>query len=430
MSPSVTRSERGAIIIQVAIMLLALTLFSAFVLDYGVLWTSRREAQNSADAGALAAAINMMNDPDNTSTAVDAAHGLAHANTVWGQAPANFDVLVDLPITCPPGTGGGLGCVRVDVQRGQIDRNGVAHTNVLPTFFANLAGINSQAIMATATAQVTNGNAVPCIKPWIVADKWIDGDEAPVGGWTQTDTYNPPVDTYSAPGFQYPADAGTELALHQGSVGTWTAGWTQEIDFGCSGSNCYRDNIEGCPDWVPVVALYDGTYKCDSKGDTPDPKKGCIDVKTGMSAGPTAAGVNYLVGLDPDASWDPNGGIDHLGGVTGGCMSASPPNCTGTGDPTLSPRVVPIAVFNTAVYYNESASCSGTGCVAQVVNILGFFIEGMCFDVYGASAPPYCGTTSESKKTVLGRILRVPGTAVNTGGTTTSSFALTTRLVR
>ena len=49
------RTERGAIIIQVAVALLGLTLLSAFVIDNGVRWASRGQAQNAADAGALAA---------------------------------------------------------------------------------------------------------------------------------------------------------------------------------------------------------------------------------------------------------------------------------------------------------------------------------------------------------------------------------------
>jgi hypothetical protein len=53
-------SERGAILIQVAVALLGLTVFSAFVLDYGVLWSARGQAQNAADAGAMGAAVNLM----------------------------------------------------------------------------------------------------------------------------------------------------------------------------------------------------------------------------------------------------------------------------------------------------------------------------------------------------------------------------------
>src|SRR6266513_4961135 len=51
------KCERGAILIQVAISIVALTAFTAFVVDYGVLWVARGQAQNAADAGALAGAI-------------------------------------------------------------------------------------------------------------------------------------------------------------------------------------------------------------------------------------------------------------------------------------------------------------------------------------------------------------------------------------
>jgi Flp pilus assembly protein TadG len=47
-------SERGAVFIHVAIGLLVLLGFIAFVADYGMLWVSRNQAQNAADAGALA----------------------------------------------------------------------------------------------------------------------------------------------------------------------------------------------------------------------------------------------------------------------------------------------------------------------------------------------------------------------------------------
>src|SRR5213592_3728908 len=58
MNPIVGRGtcERGAVLIQVAISILALTAFTTFVVDYGVLWVARGQAQNAADAGALAGA--------------------------------------------------------------------------------------------------------------------------------------------------------------------------------------------------------------------------------------------------------------------------------------------------------------------------------------------------------------------------------------
>jgi hypothetical protein len=47
-------NERGAVLLQVTVALLALLALSGFVFDYGVMWVSRGQAQTSADAGALA----------------------------------------------------------------------------------------------------------------------------------------------------------------------------------------------------------------------------------------------------------------------------------------------------------------------------------------------------------------------------------------
>ncbi len=51
------RSEQGAVFVQVGISLFVLMSFNVFVLDYGMMWIGRRQAQNAADAGALAGAV-------------------------------------------------------------------------------------------------------------------------------------------------------------------------------------------------------------------------------------------------------------------------------------------------------------------------------------------------------------------------------------
>src|SRR4051794_26772168 len=89
-----TAQERGAITIHVAIALAALIAFSAFVVDYGVMWVSRRQAQNAADAGALAGAISTMVDGGGNATATLAAQTFAAGNAIMGEAnsAANVDV--------------------------------------------------------------------------------------------------------------------------------------------------------------------------------------------------------------------------------------------------------------------------------------------------------------------------------------------------
>src|SRR6187549_1522126 len=95
-------SQRGAVLVQVAIMLLGLTAMSAFVVDYGVMWVSRRQAQNSADAAAMAGAISMgFVSMTNQALARQAAIDAANQNGVWGQAPNITPADVTFP-ACPP----------------------------------------------------------------------------------------------------------------------------------------------------------------------------------------------------------------------------------------------------------------------------------------------------------------------------------------
>jgi len=400
------RSERGAVLIHVAVSLLVLTAISALTVDYGVMWASRAAVQTSADAGALAAAVHLMGDGTDQTGARSEAITVGQANTVWAQAPDIQTGDVNF-IPCPPGTGGGT-CVKVDAYRNQ------ARNNPLPIFFGALVGVADQGVRSTATAQVTSGNAVTCIKPWIVADKWIEGDTP---SWDQDDTFTPGVDTSANPGFKSPDDIGTELVLKAGTTGDWSSGWTQEIDFGVTGSSAYQEALEGCPDWVPTVTIWDPSYTCEEKTDA-DPTRGCISVKPGMSAGPTSSGVAAIIASDSTATW----AGDH---VAGGCMVTH--TCVNPNGVQISPRVVPIALFDTADYVTQSATCSGTNCVAKVTQIVGFFIQGMCNDVY-VSPPTYCG--SHPDKAVVGRFMNYPGTYLGTGGSTTSQFSLMVRLVR
>jgi hypothetical protein len=415
-------TERGAIIIHVAIALIALLAFSAFVIDYGLMWVSRGQAQTAADAGALAGAISLMYDSSKTAEATATAQMFASQNAVWGQATANADIVVSpLPFNCPDGV---PSCIRVDVMRGMPDRTGTAHTNTLPTFFGRIAGLNSQGVRATATAQVAAGNNVQCIKPWAVVDRWVDhsGTGIDPNGWDQGDTFNPGTDVYTNPGFTAQSDIGMQLML-KGEGKDWSSGWSLEIDLnGGNGGNVYRDEIAGCPTWVPDVGLYKPPTPCSSTANT-DPEKGCVNVKTGVKQGPTVQGVADLLAYDPSARWDTSTNT-----VTGGCTSAG--NCQ-TVNPLglpISPRIVPIALFDPQAY--SDGGFSGNGGMARVVNLLGFFVEGMCSDVY-ATPPSWCGTGSDPSKTVVGRLMAYPGQAHSASGSAgPATFLKVTRLIR
>jgi Putative Flp pilus-assembly TadE/G-like len=417
--------ERGAITIFVAMALLALLAFGAFVVDYGTMWVSRRQAQNAADAAAMAGARSLPINGGSYDEAASAALAFAGQSPIWGQYPTATDVTVSTAasttaLPCPPSavaTGGD--CIRVDVVRGTVDRDGVAHANTLPVFFGPLVGLTSQGVRATATAQAAPGNGTPCSRPWVVADKWLKNPPP----WTQDSTFNPPpggLDSYIPPsspgttGFTVAANYGLQLVLKPGIIGVWSAGWTQEIDLGSATS---ADQISSCPSSVPVptVGLYDPSVgPCANKGDATDPARGCINVQTAPSPTVWPAGVTALVALDPGATWNP-------------------PNGVAGSNAAMSPRIVPLLVFNTLAYYleNQPPACggSGSGCVAQVVNIVGFFVEGMCNT--GVALDPGV-TCPDPGNDVVGRLMSYPAQILTGAGTVTpsASFLTVTRLVR
>ena len=83
--------ERGAVLVHAAIAMLALMAFNALVIDYGALWVSRRQAQNAADAAALAGALSLaFDDPDDIPRAQAAAAAAGAANLVSARRPRLF----------------------------------------------------------------------------------------------------------------------------------------------------------------------------------------------------------------------------------------------------------------------------------------------------------------------------------------------------
>src|SRR5215203_307710 len=81
-------SARGAVLVHVAVAIIGLLAFSALTIDYGVMWTSRRQAQNAADAAALAGALALTYD---SGTDYDRARLVAKSvgdrNNIFGASP-------------------------------------------------------------------------------------------------------------------------------------------------------------------------------------------------------------------------------------------------------------------------------------------------------------------------------------------------------
>src|SRR5438093_12680087 len=111
-------SERGAVLVQTAVAALVLVGFGTFVVDYGILWTGRHQAQNAADAGAMAGALARayedFDDPPAAGGVADrTATQVAATNQVWGAPAVAFASVED----CPPDVVNSRRCVRVKVFR-------------------------------------------------------------------------------------------------------------------------------------------------------------------------------------------------------------------------------------------------------------------------------------------------------------------------
>jgi Flp pilus assembly protein TadG len=413
-------SERGTVLIQTAIAILVLTALTSFVLDYGVLWVSRNQAQNAADAGALAGAIarafDETADPPSAggraelsarwaarcaSGSASCPAAPASANPVWpSQAGATSGV--EVLWTCPPAFAGR--CVTVNVYR-----DGTNTSTTLPTFFGPLLGINSQGIRATASARVATANAANCMRPFSVADKWIDNssptnllyehyDSAGIPRTDITpDQYVPPNGTSAGTGYRLPDDYGVEQVLTFGNENDndpIMKGWSLPLKLPnpaggyFTGGDEYREAIAGCTSGTVAIGDY-------------------LSLENGAMVGPTNQGFDDLRDLDPGATFNTSTKT-----IDGSCVPSCGP---------VSPRIVPIAVFDmdefqwrsttgswdTEVYTDASGAthlipagaCPGAGakCV-RVVNILGFFVDRM---------------TNGNPKTLIGYLVSGPGVFMN-----------------
>ena len=369
------RSERGAVVAHVAIAMVGLLAFSTFALDYGVMWTARRQAQNSADAAAMAGAITLAYSGLDRDAAAPIARQraleAAARNRIWGEAPDNASVDVFVPYDCPAGSPGAgtNACIRVDVYREP------AKGNPLPTFFGNLAGVTQQGVRATATAEVMIGDSTDCVKPFAIPDKWLErrDDVAPAGfsGDDAFDRYNQQggllpgaVDEYRPPNGSDPgtgftrtsvgvggSDYGTLIQLKAATGNKVGAGFFQLMEIDCPGANCAEWNILNCN---PTVV---------------GPGSGINGAEPGAKLGPVSTALQELYNRDSSATWDPNLYGPNKGGISGGCMAG--------GTCAISPRLMAVGVYNTDTFAQSLGGGQGGGGRAtplEITKIIGFFL--------------------------------------------------------
>jgi Flp pilus assembly protein TadG len=317
---------------------------SMLAIDVGMLMTSRNQAQNSADAAALAGATALVfDDFANRSASGPAVRSALEAGT------SNDVMGVDVSIRAadvqfPNDPAGQPNRVRATVYR--TGARGNAVNNLIARFF----GMQTTDIVATATAEASPANAMTCVKPFTIPDRWVERQTPP---WDSDDTFdlydnkgkplaNPDVYIPSTEsgytGYNASRDRGMPITLKSDNSGkiapSFYFPWAIP---GSTGGSDYAWNIGNCNQTVMGYGVE-------------------MDPEPGNMVGPTSSGMSDLIARDPSAYWDT---------TTNKVVSTMHP----------SPRVVIIPLFDPVFY--ESGKHGGRPASLKSVNYLGFFIEEM-----------------------------------------------------
>jgi len=364
-------SQAGVVLVQVAFAMTAIAGCCALVIDYGVLWVARSQAQAAADAGALAGAATLAYDYnslfDDGAGAIAASAAVAQQNTVWDGPLYPGDVVAQwveceipgLPKAPAPRVDS---CIDVAVSR----TSDSGHP--LPTMFAKLLNLSSQNIRAHAMGAVAPANASDCVWPIAIPDKWQERcPSPPCAAWSQTSTFTlyaptgpptpaPAPDLYVAPTDKLPGTgfsvvfspkigSNQPLVLTQADfASTLTSGQFVPVIVPRLDGGKFADSLASC-NQVPV-----------SIGDTL-----AVDATGTLGAVTAAAGTRFSTdsgAVFSSLTWE----------LTGSCAVAATP-CA-----AISPRRVVLPVFDPNVY--ETTRWAGTPTI-QIVNFVGFFITGV-----------------------------------------------------
>lgn len=349
------RDERGMAFVFVGIGFMAFLAASLLAIDVGMFMTARSQAQNSADAGALAGAIALyFDDFENRSASGPAVQNTintagAAANQVMGKAAS----VTPPDVTFPNDANGQPNRVRVNVFRT------VGRGNPVPTLIGQYFGVASVNITATATAEAVPANGMTCVKPFIIPDRWREMTDPP---YDQTstfemyddkgkplvnpDVYVPATDPANYTGYNNEADRGRILTLRAGTGNNIRPSFYYSLAMGVggegtpggmTGGDAYSWNIANCNqtiiEWDDIVIQ-----------------------EPGNMVGPTIAGIEELIARDPGAYWN-----------------TATNKVAGSAYPGQGPRVAPIPLYD-PVFYAQGKQ-NGRYADFKVANWIGFFFE-------------------------------------------------------
>ena len=338
--------ESGMSYVFIGLGMMAFLSASMLAIDVGMLMTARNQAQNSADAGALAGATALLfdnyTDRSPSGPAVTNAINAATGNKVMAK---NVSVLSS-DVTFPLDPSGEPSRVKVTVRRT------ASRGNPVSTLIAKYFGVTNADIGATATAEVSQANAMTCVKPFTIPDKWNEAQTPP---WTMDDTYdafdnkgrplaNPdvyiPATQPGYTGYNQESSRGQILVLRAATGENITVSFYFSLAMGkpvITGGAEYDWNIANCNKTIYFWG---------------DP----LTQEPGAMTGPTIQGAEALIAKDPGAYWDTS-----TNRVKGSAFAAQ------------SPRVFPIPLYDPIVY--DSGKRNGRNADLVTANWIGFFLE-------------------------------------------------------
>jgi Flp pilus assembly protein TadG len=356
------RDERGMSYVFVGLGMMAFLSASMLAIDVGMLMTARNQAQNSADAAALAGATALVfdsfSDRSATGPAVTSALNAGLGNRVMG---TQVSVLPE-DVTFPVDPFGEANRVQVTVYRTG------ARGNPLSTLIARYFGMDTADIAATATAEASRASGMTCVKPFTIPDKWREMQNPP---WDGNDTYdafnnrgeplaNPdiyiPADRPGYTGYNQESNRGQELVIRAGTGENITVSFYYSLAIGglvggLTGADAYRWNIANCNQTV----MHWGDMMTQEPGNV---------------VGPTIQGIEELIARDPGAYWD--------------LATNRVANSAYGGQ--QSPRVFPIPLYDPP-YYDEGKR-NGRMADLKVANWIGFFADHVSGNqIYGRIIP-------------------------------------------
>jgi hypothetical protein len=271
------RDERGMSFVFVGLGFLAFVAATTLAIDVGMFMTARSQAQTAADAGALAGATALVfddfEDRSAGGPAVQGAVSTALSNTVMDSSVS----VGPADVTFPLGPGGAANRVRVDVFRTG------GRENPVPTLMGPVFGVPTVDIRARATAEASPANAMTCVRPFTIPDRWTENTNPP---WDTGDSFErydnkkkliPNADEYHEPGtagyrgYNSVADKGVSLVIRAGTGNniepTMYYSWKMPGDD--IGADFYNENIVACNTSISTknptprifpIPLYDPEY--------------------------------------------------------------------------------------------------------------------------------------------------------------------------